>query len=257
MTRIAVGRHVYGAAAVGLGVLALIWRDPTHWQQLVSLGNVPYRQGLVYVAAVVLIAGGVAIQLPGTARVGAVVLGSLYLIFAVMLVPAIAAKPQELYRWLNCFYELSLVAAALIVYASVRRSNSDQDTRASRFGRVLFGLSNVSFAVEQVVFLSVTAGLVPKWMPPGQMFWAIATTIAFALAGIAIIFGRFDLLASRLLTAMLIGFVLLVWLPACLAQPHKFGNWSEGTVSLAIVGAAWLVADFLHRKRSLSTAVES
>jgi len=255
--RIALGRNVYGLGAVALGVIALIWHDPHHWQELQSLGNVSYSQSLVYIAAAIQLLGGIAIQWPKTARAGAVVLGAIYLIFAILLVPIIAAKPQELYRWLNCFYELSLVAGALVVYASLPRNHPERAARASRFGRVLFGISNVSFAAEQLVFLSFTAGLVPKWMPPGQMFWTIATTIAFALAGIAILSGRWALLASRCLTVMLIGFVLLVWLPACLSDPHKFTNWSEGVETLAIAGAAWIVADYLNRNRSASMAFES
>jgi len=253
----ALGRRVYGMAAAALGVLALIWHDPKHWQQLVSLGNFPYREILVYVAAFVQIAGGIAIQWPRASRAGAAILGSVYLIFAILLLPAIAAKPQELYRWLNCFYELSLVAGALVAYASVRKNDSQRATRAARFGCFLFGISNVSFAAEQVEFLSRTASLVPRWMPPGQMFWAIATAIAFALAGMAIAVGRFALPASRWLAAMLIGFVLLVWVPACLAEPHNFGNWSEGLETLAIAGAAWILADFLGSDHVTAAPSES
>jgi hypothetical protein len=58
------------------------------------------------------------------------------------------------------------------------------------------------------------------------MFWAIVTTIAFVLAAIALLSGRSALLAARLLTAMLIGFGLLVWLPAPFADPHKMINWA-------------------------------
>jgi uncharacterized membrane protein YphA (DoxX/SURF4 family) len=239
------GRHVYGTAAAGLGVLALIWHDPKHWQQLLSLGDFPYRESLVYIAALVQIVGGIAIQWPRASRAGAAVLGLVYLIFAILLLPAIAARPQELYRWLNCFYELSLVAGALVVYASVRRNDSERATRGARFGCILFGISNVSFAAEQVEFLSRTASLVPKWMPPGQLFWAIATAILFAVAGMAIAEGHWALPASRWLAAMLIGFVLLVWVPVCLTEPLKFGNWSEGVETLAIAGAAWIIADFL------------
>ncbi len=254
MMRIAPGRHVYGLAAVGYGVLALIWHDPKHWQQLLSLGTDPRLQILVSIAAAIQIFGGLAIQWPRTARAGALALGALELIFALLLVPAIAAKPQELYRWLNCFYQLSLVSAALIVYSSVRGSESERSTRAARIGCVAFGVCLVSFAIEQLVFFKVTADLVPKWIPPGQNFWAIATTIAFFLAAVAIIAGRSDLLAARCLTVMLIGFVLLVWLPICLADPYKFGNWSEGVETLAITGGAWIVADFLNENRELFAA---
>src|SRR5882724_10998878 len=144
--KIALGRHVYGLAAVTYGVLALIWHDPKHWQQLVSLGTDSRLQILVYTAAAIQIFGGIAIQWPRTARAGALALGILELIFALLLVPAIAAKPQELYRWLNCFYQLSLFSAALVVYSS-RRSESEQATRLARLGCIGFGICLVSFAI--------------------------------------------------------------------------------------------------------------
>jgi hypothetical protein len=65
------------------------------------------------------------------------------------------------------------------------------------------------------------------------------------------------LLASRLTTAMLLGFGLLVWLPALLADPHSFLNWSESTETLAIAASAWIVADFLGHRRSAVSAPAS
>jgi len=82
------------------------------------------------------------------------------------------------------------------------------------------------------------------------MFWAVTTTIAFAFAAIAILFGRAALLASQLLTVMLIGFGLLVWLPIVISHPHKLFNWTESAETLAIAGAAWIVTDFLTQNRS-------
>jgi membrane protease YdiL (CAAX protease family) len=57
-------------------------------------------------------------------------------------------------------------------------------------------------------------------------------------------------LASRLTTAMIVGFGLLVWLPALFAHPHSFLNWAEGSETLAIAASAWIVADFLGHRRS-------
>ena len=115
---------------------------------------------------------------------------------------------------------------------------------------MFFGTCVVSFAVEQLAYLSATAKLVPKWIPPGQLFWAIATTTAFGLAAVALLSGRSARLASRLLTIMLVGFGLLVWLPIVVSDPHKLFNWTESALTLAIAGAAWIVADFLTQNRS-------
>jgi len=124
-------------------------------------------------------------------------------------------------------------------------------------GYYSFGICVVSFALEQLFYLSATASLVPKWIPPGQMFWAMATTAAFALAAIALLTGFMARLASRLTTAMIVGFGLLVWLPALFANPHSFLNWAEGTETLAIAASAWIVADFLGHRRSAESALAS
>ena len=79
------------------------------------------------------------------------------------------------------------------------------------------------------------------------MFWAVITTIAFAMAAIALLTGRCALLASRLLTIMIVGFQLLVWLPAPLADPHKLISWAGNAQNLAIAGAAWIVSDYLSQ----------
>jgi uncharacterized membrane protein YphA (DoxX/SURF4 family) len=252
MARIYVGRHVYGLAAVAFGVITLVWRDFNNWQQIRALGNVPHREILVYIAAAIEIFGGVAIQWSRTAGAGAFALGSIYLVFALLWVPHIVAEPRVFDRWGNFFEQFSLVSGALIAYASLSPGDSQRPATAARIGYIFFGICVVSFTTEQLLYLSGTAAFVPKWIPPGQMFWAITTTIAFALAAIALFSGRSALLASRLLTAMLIGFGLLIWLPAPFSDQHKMINWAGNAQNLAIAGAAWIVADFLSQKGSPS-----
>jgi len=188
-----------------------------------------------------------------TARAGALALAVLYLAFALLWVPYIVAEPLVYDRWGNFFEQFSLVSGALIVYGSVNRSDPEPSTKIAQVGYICFGICVISFTLEQLFYLSGTAAFVPKWIPPSQMFWAIATTIAFALAAIALLSGRSALLASRLLTAMIIGFQLLVWLPAPFADPHKLFNWAGNTQNLAITGAAWIVTDFLTQNRSISS----
>lgn len=254
--RLYLGRHVYGFAALVFGVITLVWHDFNGWQQIRALGNVPHREILVYIAAAVELFGGIAIQWPRTARAGAMALGALYLFFALLWGPFILATPRVYDRWGNFFEQFSLVSGALVVYGTVARSDSERATRAARIGYICFGVCVISFTLEQLFYLSGTASFVPKWIPPGQMFWAIATTVAFALAAIALLSGRSALLASRLLTAMIIAFGLLVWLPAPFADPHKLFNWAGNAQNLAITGAAWIVTDFLSQNRSAAITIQ-
>ena len=79
------GRRVFGVAALAFGVIMMIWHDYNGWHQ---------PRSLVYAAAAALIFGGAAIQFRRTAKAGAAVLGAGYLVFTLLCLPGIAAKPQ-------------------------------------------------------------------------------------------------------------------------------------------------------------------
>lgn len=249
--KILLGRHLFGLTAIFIAILMLLWRQLDVWQ---DLGSLSQRTILVYIAAAIEILGGLAIQSRKTARLGAFLLGVISFIFLLFCIPPIARQPLAYFNWGNFFEVFSQVAVALIVFAAVAPSDSSPSTTA-RIGYLFFGLCVVSYTLSQLFYLSLTASLVPKWIPPSQMFWSIATTIAFGLAAIALLSGRFALLASRLLTAMLIGFTLLVWLPALIAKPHSLGNWTETAQTVAIAAAAWIVSDFLNQYRSVRSKV--
>lgn len=248
INRTYVGGHVFGVAALAFGIVDVVWRQFNDWQQMNAFGNSAHPEVLVCIAGAIQIFGGTAIQWPRTARAGALALGTIYLVFGLLWVPFIVAKPLIYGHWGSFFEQFSLVSGALIIYASFDRGEPERAAKLASIGYICFAICVVSFTLEQLFYLSGTAQLVPKWIPPGQMFWAITTTVAFALAAIALVTGRFALLASRLLTAMIIGFGLLIWLPALFADPHKLINWAANTQNLAIAGAAWIVADLIRQR---------
>ncbi len=244
--RIYLGRHIFGLTAILIAILALLWHEFDVWQ---DWGAISHRAVLIYFAALLEILGGLTIQWPRTARFGAVLLGGISFIFLLFCIAPIVAQPLVYFNWGNFFEVFSQVAAALIIFATIEHSDSSRPLTA-RIGYVCFGLCVVSYTLSQLFYLRLTASLVPRWIPPGQMFWAAATTVAFGLAAIALLSGRLALRASRLLTAMLIGFALLVWLPALRSNPHNLSNWTEAAQTLAIAAAAWVVTDFLAQYRN-------
>ena len=76
------------------------------------------------------------------------------------------------------------------------------------------------------------------------MFWTILTTIAFALAAIAILVNRQTQLALRLLILMIELLGALVWIPHIVAQPKTLSNWNEIVLNYLITGAAWVVLEW-------------
>jgi uncharacterized membrane protein YphA (DoxX/SURF4 family) len=233
MTAKNLGRHVYGAAAVFFGLLGFAWHDYDDWHRLQSLWHMPAGPAFIYLTSAAQVFGGYAIQFRKGIKVGAAALAVTYALFALLWVPQIARGPLVYDNWGNFFEQLSLVSGAVILYGF------------GNAGRLLFGLCVVSFTLEQALYLSGTASFVPKWIPPNQLFWAIATTIAFALAAIAILSGLAARLASRLTTLMIVLFGLLIWIPRLALNPNDHQNWAGVAQNFAIAGAAWIVSDFL------------
>ena len=232
------GRHVFGVAALAFGLITLAWHEYNGWHQ---------PRYLVHAAAAALIFGGAAMQFLRTAKMGALVLGAVYLVFALQCVPGIVAAPRVYNSWGNFFEQFSLVTGAVIVYA--RLSSAWSLETINRTGRILLGSCAASFTLEQAFYLAPTAALVPNWLPPSQMFWAVTTTVLFALAAVALLVNRMALLATRLLTMMLGLFGLIVWIPLVHSDPHSHTNWSEIAETFAIAGTAWILADLLGESR--------
>jgi hypothetical protein len=233
------GRTVFGAAALLLGVITLIWRDPDTWQSLpiLKLGAVV---GTCF--AIAQIAGGIGMLVPRTARLAAVVLGVVYGLFCVACIPGMIARPTTYAQYGSFFEWFSLVCGAIAVYA-VTEANAARSASLGNAARIGIGLCAVSFTLAQIVYLRFTASLVPTWIPPSQMFWTVLTTVAFALAAIAILINRQVRLALQLMTLMIGLFGVFVWIPLLVAHPEAHGNWSEFALNFLIAGAAWLVAN--------------
>lgn len=232
------GRSVFGTAGLAFGVTTLVWHNYKDWDQLGYVLNASDGPVFLYAVAAAQIFGGIAILFRRTARTGAVALGAIYLVFALLAIPPIVTAPRVYNNWGNFFEQFSLLTGAALIYAP---------ENMRRMGSICLGFCSTSFALEQAIYLNNTMTLVPKWLPPSQKFWAIGTTIPFALAAIALFTNRMAALATRLLTVMLLWFGLLVWIPLLVSDPHSHGNWSETIETFAIAGTAWILTDLLAR----------
>jgi hypothetical protein len=241
------GRYVFGVATLASGLVMVAWPDYKDFGIL----NAADGPAFVYLTAAAQIFGGAAILFRGAEKAGAIALGAVYLVFALLCVPQIVAAPLAYGGYGNFFLQFSLVTGAALVYAPLGSGWAPE--KLHRVGRMLWGICLVSFALYQAFYLDYTATLVPKWFPPGQMFWTIATTVAFGLAAVALLINRLALLAIRLVTLMLVLFGLFVWVSALLTDPHSHSNWNEFTENFAIAGAAWILADLLGSRTRART----
>jgi uncharacterized membrane protein YphA (DoxX/SURF4 family) len=241
--KLRLGHNFYGLAAITSSIIILIWH------QVRPLGNITHPVILVYFVALIELSGGLAIQWQKTMKLGAVILAAVFFVYTLYLVPPIFGSPLDYSNWGNFFEELSIALGSLFVFALTMQNNPKTAAKVAGIAYVCYGICVISYSLYQLFYLTYTANLVPKWIPLDQMFWAVTTTIAFALAAIAILSGRAALLASGLLTAMFIGFSLLVWLPLCINDPHNITYWFSNAQTIAAAGSAWIVTDFLNQSK--------
>jgi len=246
------GIYAYVAGAIFLGLLGLASGDfAATWQRVAP--NVPFREPLAYLTAFIELAAGLALLWRRTARTGALTLTAIYSVFTLAWVPKILQDLRNFDPTGNFFEEFSLVVAGAVLFASLAPASSPVSRRESLFAR-LYALSAISFGFGHIYAMPGLLTWIPKWIPPSQMFWAYATTIGFFLAAAAILSGILAPLASRLLTAEIVGFEILVWLPKLLVGPHNHFNWAGNAISVALAGASWVVSDSICRaaKRGLT-----
>ena len=245
----AIGWRVYGLGVMALGMVCVAWGGFDPGQPVPK--EFPDRTALAYAAAVFMIVAGAAVEWRRTAAWGAAALSAYYTLIVVILMNGrvVLAHYAEFGAYSGAAEQLAIAAAALIVYAASAKIDVALAVRLTRLGQLAFGVCALLFGGAHFFYMNLTVPLVPRWLPPTQEFWAYATGIGHVAAGVAILTGVQARLAAILLTVMFASFTPLVHVPMLLADPSSRTNWSENALNLALIGAAWVVADSLARPR--------
>ena len=243
----AFGWRVYGLGVMAIAMVCLAWGRFDPGQPVPTA--VPDRAALAYAAAVFMLVAGAAVEWRRTAAWAAALLCAYCALIVVVLMNGRVALAHyaEYGAYDSAAEQLAIAAAALIVFAANARIDAALAARLTRLGQLAFGVCALVFGGAHFAYMNLTVPLVPKWLPPSQVFWAYATGLGHIAAGVAILTGVRARLAAILLTAMYASFTPLVHLPMLLADPTSFVNWTENALNLALTGAAWVVADSLPR----------
>ena len=255
------GHAVFAVTLIGLGILGLIKGDfgPT-WPSLPKGTPAAVRETLVYLCALVYLGCGIGLLWRRTAAVASrVLLGYLLVWLLLFRVPQVFyLHPTLLAAW--GFGQTALiVAAAWVLYVwfagdrDAQRFGFATGENGLRIARVLCGLALIPFGLAHFVYLKETVVLIPGW-PPSPDFWAYLTGAAFVAAGLAILSGVWARLAATLLVLQLAGFALIVWLPRVVTGNLSAFQWGEVVTTVALMAAAWVVADSYRGKPWLDWA---
>jgi len=246
-TTTAFGWRVYGLGVMALGAVCIGLGDFHPGQPVPK--DFPDRTVLAYAVAVFMLVAGAAIEWRRTLLWGASAITAYFAIVVVILLNGrvLLAHYNEFLPYESIAIQLAITAGGLIVCASNAKIDAALAARVIRVAQCVFGVCALVFGTAHFEYMSLTAPLVPKWLPPTQEFLAYLTGIAHIAAGIAILTGVQARLAAILLTVMFVSFTVLVHVPMLLATPTPW-IWDENAVNIALIGAAWVVADSLPRR---------
>ena len=108
--------------------------------------------------------------------------------------------------------------------------------------RLLYGIPMALFGIFHFMNASSMSGMVPSFIP-GGVFWVYLTGLALILAAVSIIIQKQARLASFLLAAMLIIFVLTIHLPGLggdnqMAMPMLLKDLALAGAALGFAGSS-------------------
>jgi uncharacterized membrane protein len=242
------GWRVYGLGIIALAVICLIWGD-FHGGQPVPK-TFPARTMLAYAVAAFMLVCGIALEWRKTTLWAAAALTAYYAIIVVLVMNVrLVLRNLEVYgAYDSMAEEIAIMAGAFIIWANLADWDAVKKERFIRIAQIVFGVCAIFFGGAHFVYMDLTAPLIPKWLPPNQLFWGYATGVFHIAGGLAIVMNIRARLAAILLAVMYAIFTVVALPPGLFARSTFFG-WTEIATSVILVGVAWVVADSLAAKR--------
>lgn len=236
-------RILFALTMIGMGVAGLVSGTfAPIWAGVPK--TLPDRQLLAYLSTLVSLACGAGLAVRRSAAWSALILLIIFALWtALFKVPFIIRAPLVEVSYQSCGENAVLIAAAWVLYVWLAKNRTfPAGDTGMRIAHLLYGLALIAFGFSHFAYLNLTAPLIPRWLPPGPIFWAYFTGAAYLAAGVAIvtaIAGRLGAVGSALQITLI---TVIVWGPPIAAGTFNATNWQEPLVSWALTAAAWVIA---------------
>ena len=142
--------------------------------------------------------------------------------------------------WLN-LGALGLFVFGIVVVTKKTAPHSTGADRLIRLGRVFYTVSLAFFGMQHFALIEIVRQAVPEWMP-GRTFWAYFVGAALIAACLSILTEIKGDIAALLLGVMFILFVLTIFVPNLVENPHDRFAISNPLRDLSLCGGALCLA---------------
>ena len=204
-----------------------------------------------YLVGVALIAAALSIVLNKHARLAATLLGSMLLVFVVLIhIPNIVGQHGARLFWMIALRDTAFSGGAFALAGSLsKRAPSDGAPFLVTLGRFFVGTAAISlwrgghFYIPRLcpAFRSLESRR--SWIP-GHIFWSYLSGAVLVATGACILVNVKARLAATYLGIMILLLMLFVYLPILIAEPLSIANGLNYFFdTLVLSGAALLLAD--------------
>ena len=257
---------LFSIGLIAMGALSVVCRDFAYtWQPVPAF---PGRGAVAVLCGLFMIAVSVALLFGSTVRIAVRALFPFLIAWFCLKIPAIVVAGRIEGVWIGVGELGMLLAGGWVLFASFSGLEESPlfknitGPRGVRLAQTLFGLSVIPVGLGHLLYLQITASLVPAWMH-FRVALAFLTGAGQILCGIAIVFAIYPRVAALIETAMLALFAFLVWGPdTWFAATPKLAGTPPGfrfplsafLITWVIGAATWLIAINSRKTSSLRTA---
>lgn len=241
----------------------------------------PWHMFWTYFVGTALIAAALSLAARRESQLAAAMLGIMLFLFVLMIhLPNWIAMPQLRMRHTLVLRELGLSAGALAFAAALA---GDWKRRAYRglslapgsavwkkipaVARVVIGIVLIDFGIQQILFPTFAPGIpqdgtrvvisMPSWIP-AHALWGYISGAIFVACGTALLLNRKPRLASTILAATVLLWVLLAYVPLTIRNAAKIDvGLNYLAIHFALAGELLFLARALPREAAEEVPVEA
>lgn len=236
------GIYLLAASLTVLGAISIITGDfAFQWQPVPA--DLPARALVARVTGVVEVLACAALFVPRISRFGSAAMAVIFWLWFLLLdVPRVVRGEPA--AWIGACELLALAGASLALCGAVRSAQRLPNDRiwsvSTTVGKLCFAAALPPLGLSHFIYAEPAAALIPAWFP-ARLFFTYLTGIGHISAGLSLLSGLLDRIAAPLLALMFGCFIVFLHIPRVIADPSRH-EFTMLTVSLALSGAAWIVA---------------